>query len=100
VVIDVASDLVPDLRHELPLVDQPGMGTVQQKPGIERARRSGSRVAIEAHRAPCRPQRRLGLATPARTFDENGARGPEAGSQFRISETWKVVPYRPRGSSG
>ena len=46
-----ARNVVPDARLELPLVDQPRRGTLEDERGVDRSRPAGVLVDVEQHRA-------------------------------------------------
>jgi hypothetical protein len=91
VVVHIAPDLVPDVLHELPFVDEARPFAIEQEGGVQLAGPAGGLVPVEAHRALRRPERRLGLAAAARSLDEHRAGRAEPTRQFRVGEPGDVV---------
>jgi len=91
VVVDVAADLVPHAIHELPLVDEPGLGALEQERRVQLARDSGRGVAVEPDDARGEPEAGLRLPAAPRPLDEHGARGPEPAGQLGVDEARVVV---------
>jgi hypothetical protein len=101
VIVDVAPHLVPDARHQLPLVDEARPSTVEKQSRIHESRSSGLLVSIEANGAPGGSQRGLGLAATAWPLDEDCARRSQAHGKLVISEARKIALRSPkRGLAG
>lgn len=90
-VIDVAADFVPDFLHELPLVDEPRLGALEQERRIQLARGPSCAVAVEPDGTRGAPEAGLRLPATPRPLDEYGTRGPEPALQLRIDEARAVV---------
>jgi hypothetical protein len=90
-VVNITSNLVPDVLDELPLVDQSRMSPREKEGWLELAGLAGGDVTVEADRAPCRPERRLRLPTAAWSLDQDGSGRSESGGELRIREARKVV---------
>jgi len=90
-VVDIAPNLVPDVGHELPFVDESRMLAHQKEGRIELTDGACRAVTVQAHCAACRAKGGLGLATPARALDEDRAGRTEAIRQFGVNESWPIV---------
>jgi hypothetical protein len=91
VIIDVASHLIPNPGHELPLVNEPGVLSCEQQGRLEQAGRSSSLVPIKSNRASRNLKGRLRLTATSRSLDENSAGCPEPRGEFGVHHAWAIV---------
>ena len=98
VIVDVAPYLVPDARHQLPLVYQARSNAIEEQGGVQETGRSRCVVSVKANRAPGGPERRLGLAAAAGSLDEDCACRPQAHGKFLVGEPREIVGQSPEWS--
>jgi hypothetical protein len=63
--------VIPDLRYELPLVDQARAVTIEQDRGIKEAGGASRQIRVKSDLASCRDTCGSGLPACARTFDKD-----------------------------
>lgn len=95
--VDLAADVVPDGRHELPLVDQPGPGAVEEQRRREEPCRTCLVVDVETNCAHGRPQAGRGLAAAARSLDQDGADRRETSLELGVGHPRAVLDDRGAG---
>src|SRR5680860_1076786 len=86
-IVDVAAYVVPDLRLELPLIDQPGDVAVEDQRGIEFGGVTSVLVDVEKHLALCDLASGFGLAAGLRSLDQDRASGFEPPLQLEIRDS-------------
>ena len=73
VLVDVTADVIPHGGHELPLVDEARLLTVEQDCRRHDRRRASFVIDVQSNLTPSCTARRLGLAAAARPLDEDRA---------------------------
>jgi hypothetical protein len=89
--VDLLSDVVPDGRHQLPLVDQAGPGAVEKQRRREEPGRTCLVIDIETYSTGGCMQAGRRLAAAARTPDQDGAHRRETGGEFGVGNPWTVL---------
>ena len=89
-----APDVVPDRRHQLPLVDQPGSLAIENQCRFERSRLPRPGVNVEAHFARGVVLRGDGLAAGLGPFDHDSALPPQPFGELGINDARNVAHFK------
>ena len=90
VIIDVPADVVPDRRHELPLVDEPWVLSLKQGTWRDEPGRSGLIVDVESDLTTRGSSSRCRLAAAAGALYQHGPGGPKALGQLGVGDSGSV----------
>jgi len=86
-IIDVAPDMIPHRRHELPLIDEARLAPVEQDVRRDVRRCTRLMVDIKPDFTSCRTAGRLGLAATTWPLDEHRPGRLQARSQLGVDDS-------------